>query len=236
MLSVYPSSTRWHERARSAGSVWHSLGPAGGPMTSFHGLKRLEENRLPPGTEAERRSGPEEVLTYVVEGTLAWEDERGGSGVLRAGSFQRSGRGAEHRLRESNASHGDWVSYFHIVFGPPGPGSAPHSQQHFTVASRRDAWRVVASPDGRDGSLQLDEDAVVSSVILEPGQHLVWPLEERRGVWLQLVSGRVRFGEFEFSAGDAVAISEVFSVAVTAKARTELLLIEVAANGSGGAT
>jgi quercetin 2,3-dioxygenase len=231
MLSVHPSSTRVHERPlASAGSVWHSLGvTADAPLDSFHGMTVLDENLLAPGSEAVRRSTPAEVLTYVVEGALTWEDERGGSGVLRAGEFQRSRRGEEHRLRESNASQGSWVSFFQIAFGPPrAPSTVLHSQRHFTLASRRGSWRLVASPDGRGGSLQLDEDALVSSVIVEPGRHLVYPLGEGRAAWLHVVTGCVRFGEFEFSAGDGVSVTEAFALSVTARERSELLLIEVA--------
>jgi redox-sensitive bicupin YhaK (pirin superfamily) len=228
MLSVYPSSTRLHERpASSAGSVWHSLGTTGdAPRGSFHGMTVLDENLLPPGSESLRRSRPAEVLTYVVEGALTWEDDQGGSGVLQAGEFQTSRRGEE---RESNASEGNWVSYFQIAFGPPrAPASTVHTQRHFTLASRRDTWRVVASPDGRDGSLRLDEDALVSSVIVELGQHVVYPLAPGRAAWLHVVTGRVGFGELEFSAGDGVSVTDAVALSVTARERSELLLIEVA--------
>jgi hypothetical protein len=230
MLSVHPSTTRFHERpASSQGSVWHSLGASGDSgVGSFHGLTVLDENLLAPGSEALHGSQPAELLTYVVEGALRWEDERGSSGVLRAGEVLRSLRGAEHRLREANASQGDWVSFFQIAFGPPRQWmTATHTHRHFPFSSRRGAWRVVASSDGRDGSLPLDEDAVVASVLVEPGQHVVYPLGEQRAAWLHVISGRIHVGDVELSSGDAVSMTDAFALSVTAKERSELLLIEV---------
>ncbi|MCU0694896.1 MAG: hypothetical protein MUC96_00050 [Myxococcaceae bacterium] len=233
MLSVYPSSTRLHERpASSAGSVWHSLGGArAGQADAFHAMTVLDESLLPPGSEALRRARPAEVLTYVVEGTLTWKADSGDSGVLRAGEFQTSRQGEEH---ETNTSSHDWVSFFQIAFGPPtNPASPAHTQQHFTLASRRGAWRVVASPDGRAGSLHLDVDALVSSVVIEPGQHVIYPLAPGRAAWLHVVTGRVACGDLELSVGDGASVTDASALSVTARERSELLLIEVAAAPPG---
>ncbi len=137
-----------------------------------------------------RPSQEAEIVTYVYRGALAQEDSTGTSGVVHAGEFQRMtiGRGIRHK--ETNASRTDWAHIFRISLRPSevGPDRA-HEQKRFAAAQRRNVLCVVASPDGRKGSLRIHQDALVYSSVLDPGHHLVHELLPGRSAWLHVICG-----------------------------------------------
>jgi len=196
---------------------------------AFRGLVLLNEERLPPGGSLS--SAPPqglEILTYVREGALSFQDSSGGSGILQAGEFRCTTAGRHCRRDESNASRTDSAQVFQMFLRPGQADLEPSEEQRrFSAAERRGGFRVVAAPDGRRGSLRLHSDSLVYSALLDLGKHVVHALAPGRGAWVHVVKGAVMFDELLLSTGDGAGITDDRAVSLTAREETELLLLDV---------
>ncbi len=222
---------RHHDRRR-AREVWLTFHPedGAGPLAGGFGtLEILDEHRLPPGAGVPRHPRHEaEIVTYVREGALAYEDSTGSSGVLHAGEFQRmtAGRGIRHS--ETNPSRTDSAHVFQIWLRPSQAELQPSlEQKRFSAANRHGVLCIVASPDGRRGSLRIHQDALVCSAMLDPGQHVVHELTPGRTAWLHLVQGEVTLGDIVLTTGDGAGVTAEHAVSFTAREETEILLLDL---------
>lgn len=220
-----------HDKNRKLESwlTFQPQAPAGLLAKGLGNIELLKECRLAPGASVPRASGHDsEILTYVREGALAYENSLGGSGVVQAGEFQRVtvGRGLRHS--KTNASRTDWAHFFQIWLGPSEVDLDPgHEQKRFTAAQRRGGLCVVASQDARRGSLRIHQNALVDSALLSPGQHVVRALGPGRSAWLHIVQGEVTLGDLVLGAGDGAAITAEPAVSFTAREESEILLIDL---------
>jgi redox-sensitive bicupin YhaK (pirin superfamily) len=189
----------------------------------------LNEDRLPPGAGVPRRPLHDaEIITYVREGALAYEDSMGRSGVTHAGEFQCVTAGQGIRHSETNASQTAWAHVFRIWLRPSEAGREPgYAQRRFGAAERRDRLCVIASSDGRKGSLQIHQDAVVFSALLHLGQHVVHELLQGRSAWLHVVEGEVTLDGIVLTTGDGAGVTAERAVSFTAREETEILLLDV---------
>ena len=105
-------------------------------------------------------------------------------------------------------------------------------QKRFTAAQRRNLLCVVASPDGRKGSLRIHQDALVCSSILEPGHHLVHELEPGCCAWLHMVYGEAVLNDLVLTRGDGVGVAAEPSISITAQDNTEILLVDLHQSGT----
>jgi redox-sensitive bicupin YhaK (pirin superfamily) len=167
-------------------------------------------------------------VTYVLEGVLAHENSKGSSGVIRAGEFQRASTAQGIRRREWNGSRKDWAHVFQIWLRPwsNGPNKSLE-QKRFCAAERRGVLCLVASPDGRDGSIRIHQDALIHSAMLFAGQHVVHELAPGRRVWLHVARGGAALGELVLAKGDGAGIWGERAVSLTAREETEMLLIDL---------
>ena len=231
MITLRRAKDRHHDRHRNR-EVWltfYSQDRADPLADGFEAITMLNEDRLPPGAGVPRRTPRDaEILTYVREGALAYEDSMGRSGVTQAGEFQRMTAGRAIRHSERNASLTDWAHVFRIWLRPSAAGREPgYEQKRFSAAERRGVLRVVASPDGRRGSLRIHQDALVYSALLDPGQHLVHELSKGRSAWLHLVQGELTLGDIVLTTGDGAGVTAERSVSLTAREDSEILLIDL---------
>jgi redox-sensitive bicupin YhaK (pirin superfamily) len=236
MITLRRNEERHHDLCRKQ-EVWHTFYPedtADALADGFGTLEILDEDRLPPGARVARPPQHEaEIVTYVREGALAHEDSLGGSGVIHAGEFQCVTAGHGVRYSETNASRTDWAHVFQIWLRPSQAGLDPsHEQKRFCAAERRGMLCVVASPDGRRGSLRIRQDALLYSAMLDPGQHVVHELSQGRSAWLHLVQGEVALGDVILTTGDGAGVTAERAVSLTARAATEILLIDLGAQPS----
>ena len=192
-------------------------------------LELFSEGRLPPGTRVPRYPRRDaEIVTYVREGTLAYEDSKGHSVVIAAGEFQRMTPGRGIRCNETNASRTDSAHIFQIGLYPSQIGFEPgHEQKRFSSAERRGLLCLVASPDARRGSLRVHRDARMYSALLDPGHHLVHELSQGRCAWLHVVSGEVTLGEVVLTTGDGAGVTGERAVSITAQEASEILLVDL---------
>lgn len=232
MICLRRAEDRHHDPRRRR-KVWWTFDPLDRTdrlADGFGTLETLDENRLPPRADVARHARDEaEIVTYVREGTIAYDDSMGHSGVIHAGEFQRMIAGLGARHREANASRADWAHVFQIRLrrsaAELGPG---REQKRFSAAERRGGLCVVASPDARRGSLRLRQDARMYSALLEPGQHVVHELAPERAAWLHVVQGEVALGDLVLTAGDGAGVSTDRAVSLTAREDSEILLVDVA--------
>jgi len=102
-----------------------------------------------------------------------------------------------------------------------------HEQKFFSVAERRGVLCIVASPDGRKGSLRVHQDALIYSSILDVRQHLVHELPQGRIAWLHVVRGEATLGDLVLTTGDGVGVTGEPAVSFTAQEDTETLLLDL---------
>src|SRR5258706_1563153 len=129
----------------------------------FGPLRVINEDRVQPGrgfgTHGHRDM---EIISYVLEGGLAHRDSMGNGSVIRPGDVQRMSAGTGVTHSEYNASERDPVHFLQIWIEPSVRGIPPsYEEKTFDEASRRGQWRLIASPDGREGSVRIHQDANV---------------------------------------------------------------------------
>jgi redox-sensitive bicupin YhaK (pirin superfamily) len=231
MITLRRANERRHDRLRNQ-EVWHTFFPGengNGLAIGFGTLEAFTEDRLPPGAGIQRRPNRDaDIVTYVHEGKLAHEDSLGHSAVVNACEFQRVTVRSGVRHSETNASRTDWAHVFQVWLRPSVAGlAASHEQRRFSTAQRRGALCVIASPDGRGGSLHLHQDALMYSALLDPGQHLVHELAPGRSAWLHVVGGEATLDDHVLRIGDGAGISDERAVSFTAAHPTEVILLDL---------
>lgn len=169
-----------------------------------------------------------EIVSYVIDGALAHRDDMGNGSVIARGDVQRmtAGRGVTHS--EYNASKTEPVHFLQIWIVPERRGLSPgYEQKNWSDDDKRDRLRLVASPDGAEGSVRIHQDARMYASVLGAGASVAHVLEPGRKAWLQVVSGAVRLDELELEGGDGVAVEDEERIALTSSAGAELLLFDL---------
>jgi len=228
MITLCRSEARGHHRrGKHEGWLTFRAGPSvDGSGSGFGDLELLNEDWLSPGASlAPHPANDSDILTFVREGAITHEDSLGRSGVIHAGEFHRRTAAPSSRNVETNASRTDRAHVFQAWLrrSPVGTGP-PFEQKRFSTAERRGIFCLVAAPDARRGSLRLQADVMVYSVLLDVGQHVVHELAEGRNAWLHVVHGEVTLGDLVLTTGDGAGIVAERAVSLTARRDTELLL------------
>ncbi|MBK8011776.1 MAG: pirin family protein [Deltaproteobacteria bacterium] len=206
MITLRKAKERHHDR-RSKQETWFTFGAEAQNASEAHAFGALEvfkEDRLPPRVSCPRQPHLDaEIVTYVREGTLAYEDATGRSGLIEASEFQRMTVGRGIRYSETNASPTGWAHVFQIWLRPSDEGLTPgHEQKRFSIAARSGVLCLVASPDARKGSLCIHQDAFLYSSIVAEGQHIIHDLSNERHAWIHVVDGQASLGAAVLGAGD----------------------------------
>ncbi|MBV8266750.1 MAG: pirin family protein [Planctomycetaceae bacterium] len=169
-----------------------------------------------------------EIISYVLEGALGHKDSLGNGSVLRPGEFQCMTAGTGIRHSEFNPSDSEPVHFYQIWLLPDRQGLAPsYDQRAFPEDERRGRLRVVASPDGRDGSLTIHQDAEVLLTSLAAGERVTHELAPGRHAWLQVLRGSVQLNEVPLATSDGAAVSDEPSLTVLATEPCEVMLFDL---------
>jgi redox-sensitive bicupin YhaK (pirin superfamily) len=195
----------------------------------FRVLRVINEDRVAPGTGfGMHRHRDMEIISYVVSGALEHKDSMGHGAVLKPGEVQRISAGSGIAHSEFNPSNSEPVHFLQIWLLPQAPGLSPNYEQRAYPASERQGrLRLVASPDGSDGSVTIQQDARMYAALLGPGQSLAYQLANDRHAWLQVVMGTITVNKVSLQAGDGAAISGETSLTIAATAPSELLLFDL---------
>jgi redox-sensitive bicupin YhaK (pirin superfamily) len=196
----------------------------------FRSLRVINDDRVAPGQGFGMHGHRDmEIVTYVLDGALAHKDSMGNGSILRAGELQRMTAGTGVRHSEFNPSDTQWVHLYQIWLLPQRKGLEPsYEQLAVGEEEKRGRFRLVASPDGADGSLTIHQDARLYLASLSPGEGVAHPIEPGRAAWLQVFRGSVNVQGHDLAPGDGVAVSDLNSISVQAAVPSEVLLFDLA--------
>jgi quercetin 2,3-dioxygenase len=196
----------------------------------FRSLRVINDDRVAPGQGFGMHGHREmEIVSYVLEGSLQHKDSMGNGSMIRAGHLQRMTAGTGVMHSEFNPSNKELVHLYQIWLLPNQRGLKPsYEELALNSDEKRGQFRLVVSPDGREGSMTIHQDARLCLASLMPGQMVSQKIESGRAAWLQVLRGRVTSFENDLSAGDGLAITDENNVAVRAATDSEVLLFDLA--------
>jgi redox-sensitive bicupin YhaK (pirin superfamily) len=169
-----------------------------------------------------------EIVTYVLEGALEHKDSMGTGSVIRPGDVQRMSAGTGVTHSEFNPSKSEPVHFLQIWLMPRERGIKPsYEQKTFTAADKRGRLRVVASPDGRDGSVTLHTDATLYAGLFDKGETAKLTLAPKRHAWVHVARGKVRVSGKDLAAGDGASFSDEPAVTIEGIDAAEVLLFDL---------
>jgi quercetin 2,3-dioxygenase len=195
----------------------------------FRALRVINEDWVAPGRGFDTHGHRDmEIITYVLEGALAHRDSLGSSGVLRPGELQRMTAGTGITHSEFNPSEAEPVHLYQIWLYPERRGLEPsYEQKAFPLADRPDQLRLVASADGRDGSLVIRQDARLFLASLSEGSEVTHSVATGRHAWLQVLRGGVKLNGTALAAGDGAAATDESALSLRACEPSEVLLFDL---------
>ncbi len=231
MMTLRPSHARGHANHGWLDS-FHTFSFADyydPDFMGFRALRVINEDRVAPrqgfGTHPHRDM---EILTYVLEGGLEHRDSMGSHGVIRPGDVQRMTAGTGVLHSEQNPFD-EGVHFLQIWIIPEQRGLKPgYEQKAFSREERQGRFRLVASPDGQDGSLTVHQDVRLHSTLLGAGERAEYTLAPGRHAWVQVARGAGTLNGTALKAGDGVAVSNEDKLVLTATEPSEVLLFDLA--------
>jgi redox-sensitive bicupin YhaK (pirin superfamily) len=196
----------------------------------FRSLRVLNEDRVRPGKGFPTHSHRDmEIVTWVLDGALEHRDSLGNGSVIRPGEAQRLSAGTGITHSEFNHSASEPLHFLQIWILPVARGLPPgYEQKSFAEAERRGRLRLVGSPDGRDGSVTVRQDADLFATLLSAGQSVSHVLRPDRHAWVHVARGDVALGKDVLESGDAAASSGEPGLEISARTDSEILLFDLA--------
>ena len=192
-------------------------------------LRVINEDRVAPGTGfATHGHRDMEILSYVLQGALAHQDSMGNGSTIVPGDVQRMSAGSGVRHSEYNHDRAGATHFLQIWIEPDVQGIAPsYEQKHFDAASKRGRLRLVASPDGAQGSVRIHQDARVYAGLIDGAERAVHPLAPGRRAYVHVARGALVVQGKQLAAGDALKIERVDEVVLQGGAQAEVLLFDL---------
>lgn len=194
----------------------------------FGNLRVINEDWVAPGTGfPDHPHRDMEILTVVLDGAVEHKDSAGNETVIRAGEVQRmtAGRGIVHS--EANPFD-EPLHLFQVWIHPRERGLEPgYEQKAFPRIACAESLRLLASADGRDGSLTVHQDVELWAGKLEAGKGFPFQVPEGKSVWVQLASGALELNDVSLETGDGAAVSQETTLNLHAEEATEVLLFIV---------
>ena len=176
----------------------------------FRALRVINDDRVAAGGGfAPHGHADMEIVSYVLDGALAHRDSMGNGSVIRRGDVQRMTAGTGVRHSEMNASADAPVRFLQIWILPEARGLAPgYEQTRLDDDEKRGRLRVIASRDGRDGSVTVHQDVTLLAALLASGERATHELSTGRHAWVHVAAGAARVNGIELGEGDALALSD----------------------------
>jgi hypothetical protein len=195
----------------------------------FHSLRVINEDRVAPGEGFPRHPHRDmEIVSYVLDGALEHRDSMGNGSVIRPGDVQRMSAGTGVTHSEYNASKDEPVHFLQIWILPERRGLAPgYEQKTFPASVRQGRLRLVASHDGRDGSVTIHRDAAMYAGVLALGDRASHELATGRHAWLHVARGSVELDGERLATGDAAALDGPRTLELSAIDPAEVILFDL---------
>jgi redox-sensitive bicupin YhaK (pirin superfamily) len=195
----------------------------------FRVLRVINEDKVAPGRGFGAHGHRDmEIISYVLSGELGHEDSMGNGSTIKPGDVQRMSAGTGVMHSEMNASKTQPVHFMQIWIVPDRRGHKPgYEQKAFSDAERRGKLRLVASPDGRDGSVTIHQDATLASTLLAPDTSVTHTLDKGRYAWVQVARGAVMVNGEKLGTSDGAAISGEGTITITGVIDAEVLVFDL---------
>lgn len=195
----------------------------------FGPLRVINEDRIAPGKGFSQHPHKDmEIVTYPISGSIEHKDNMGNGTVIRAGDVQRMTAGSGVQHSEFNHSKTEELHLLQIWIFPEQKDLDPgYEQTAFTREDKLNQLRLIASRDGRNGSITVHQRADIYASILEAGQRLEHVVEDSHKIFVQVVSGKISVNEQTLSAGDGLQIEGEDALAILAKMDAEFLLFDM---------
>ena len=196
----------------------------------FGPLRVINEDRIKPGTGFGTHGHRDmEIISYVLEGALAHKDSMGTGSTIVPGDVQRMSAGTGVMHSEFNHADGAVTHFLQIWIEPNVRGIAPsYEQKHFDAQSKRGKLRLVASPDGRDGSVRIHQNAFLYAALLDGAERVSHPLAEGRRGYVHVARGEVTVNGQPLEAGDALKATSTKEIVLENGRDAEVLLFDLA--------
>ncbi|MEW5891976.1 MAG: pirin family protein [Pseudomonadota bacterium] len=231
MITLRPAHARGHADHGWLNS-WHTFSFADyyDPQEMGFGVLRVinDDTVAPGGGFPSHGHQDMEIVSYVLDGALAHKDSLGNGSVIRPGDVQRMSAGRGIRHSEFNASAEAPVHFLQIWLQPAARGIEPgYEQKWFAPAEKRDRLRLVASHDGREGSVTIHQDAAIYAGLLGPGASLTFDLSPGRKAYLHLARGKMRLNGRPLATGDGAKVVDEARLELVGEAESEILLFDL---------
>jgi quercetin 2,3-dioxygenase len=195
----------------------------------FGPLRVINEDKVQPGqgfgTHGHRDM---EIITYVLEGALEHKDSMGNGSIIRPGNVQRMSAGTGVRHSEFNPSREELVHLLQIWIEPKFTGVQPsYEEKQFGPAEKRGQLRLIASPDSREGSVTIHQDAFVYAALLDGAERVTHALAPGRRAYVHVARGALSVNGQKLKAGDGAKISGTSEITLSDGNGGEMLLFDL---------
>lgn len=204
--------------------AWMGFGP----------LRVINEDIVAPGAGFPMHPHRDmEIVTYILSGTLEHQDSLGSRGVISPGEIQGMSAGRGIRHSEFNPSRDTPVHLLQIWIEPREKGLPPRYDQRRIAGdgapspSAPDGLRLIASPDGRHGSMPIHQDATIHAAVMKQGSHATHALAPGRRAWVQVARGSITLNNITMSAGDGAGAADEPALAIEAASDAEALVFDL---------
>jgi hypothetical protein len=196
----------------------------------FRSLRVINQDKVAPGAGFPTHPHRDmEIFSYVVSGAIAHKDSMGNGRELLPGQIQLMSAGSGVTHSEFNPSKSEPLHLLQIWILPEARGLTPsYTEWHPSPGSDDQAKALVISPDGREGSAIIHQDANIYRIRLKAGETVSHDLAAGRGLWLQVIKGGLSSGETSLEAGDALSTESAGTIRFTATGEAEALLFDLA--------
>jgi redox-sensitive bicupin YhaK (pirin superfamily) len=231
MIIVRKSEERHHSgnQNQKTWMTFNSANKADPLQNGFGVLKILNEEILSPGSGFILHTHKDMVVvTYVREGIIIYKSPLEKPGLVEINDFHRINLSADSVQSAVNVSTLDEAHVFQSAF-TPGTDllEAGGEKKIFTLTERKGILKLIASPDGKEASLKIQQDVQIYSTLIHRGNHMIHEIKPGRSAWLHVVKGRILMNERMFSTGDGAGFSGEMAVSFTAQEPTEILLFDL---------
>ena len=231
MITLRPAGERGHADHGWLNS-WHSFSFADyydPKHVQFRALRVINDDTVEPGrgfgTHGHRDM---EIVSYVLNGALAHKDSMGNGSVIHPGNVQRMSAGTGVQHSEFNPSQTEKVHFLQIWFLPNAAGINPsYEEKYFSDEKKRGRLRLIASPDGADGSVKIHADAKMFAVLLDGNEQVEHPLAQDSYVYVHVARGDVALNDTPRPAGDGAMFTDGERVLLAQGRNAEVLVFEL---------
>ena len=231
MLTVRKAEARGHANHGWL-DTWHTFSFADyyDPREMGYGaLRVINDDKVEPGQGFGMHGHRDmEIITYVLKGALEHKDSMGNGSIIRPGNVQRMSAGTGVRHSEFNPSREERVHLLQIWIEPKITGVRPsYEEKSFGPADKKGKLRLIASPDGRDGSVTIHQDALVYAALLDGKDAITHALAPGRRAYVHVARGAIKVNGAALKGGDGAKIESETRIELKDAREAEVLLFDL---------